>query len=130
MGKRLFDSKGEPLYQGAEQKRYPHWVYFILAPEVNRIKIGISSSLSKRLVTLQTSSPVILKCIGAIEYPSEYEARKWEKNYHERFYSQHFNGEWFNCTDNMIQEIEAEKARVYHNRAENEKLISTLFPNI
>jgi hypothetical protein len=126
MGRRLFDSKGEPLYQGSEHNRHPHWVYFILAPEVNRIKIGLSSSVLDRLRNMQVGSPVILKCIGVIEYPSEYEARKREKNYHNKFYSQHFNGEWFNCTDGLTQEIEADIASVKHNREENERLLKGL----
>lgn len=130
MGKRLFDSKGNPLYQGAELSRCPHWVYFVLAPEVNRVKIGMSSSVGTRLRSLQVSSPVILKCMGMIEFPSEYEARKQEKSYHERFYSQHFNGEWFNCSENLIQQIKADIASVQYNSIENKRLMDELFPNL
>lgn len=66
-------------------------VYFILAPEVNRIKIGYTTNLEKRLDYLQTHSPCTLKLLHYIEYASIMVERKL----HKRFAELHHHGEWF-----------------------------------
>lgn len=81
--------------------RYQEWVYFIEA-ECNPIliKIGKSTSLQKRLSTLQFMSPVQLKLIGAVLGPSGSEFV-----FHELFAGARAHGEWFSPVSELLQLI-------------------------
>lgn len=71
-------------------KTFNRFVYFILAREVNRIKIGMTISVQKRLENLKRASPIKLELIGVIEG-----GRKKEKELHLRFRGFHIQSEWF-----------------------------------
>ena len=65
-------------------------IYFILAEEVNRVKIGFANKPGMRLSKLQTDSPCIVKPLAYIE--GDVAA---ERELHERFASLRIRGEWF-----------------------------------
>lgn len=71
-------------------------VYFILAEEVKRIKIGYckEGGLDLRLKCLQGGSPVRLKLIVSIPKAGY----KEEQRLHEKFKNLRFKGEWFDYT--------------------------------
>jgi T5orf172 domain. len=70
-----------------------HVVYFIQAGE--RIKIGISSRITKRLTALRTSSPVRLLVLGVIYAPCRASSRAIERELHKGFSWLSARGEWF-----------------------------------
>lgn len=65
-------------------------VYFILASEVNRVKIGFSENIRQRLSSLQSASPCLLRLIGVAEGGESLEAAL-----HARFRTSQYMGEWF-----------------------------------
>jgi len=66
------------------------FVYFILAEETNRVKIGFSSEPERRLSDLQTGSPCSLRMLAVFRGTS-----RTEKALHAKFAKQRINGEWF-----------------------------------
>jgi len=75
-------------------------VYFIVADEVARVKIGTSVDATRRLKTLATSSPVPLRLAAVTGGDEQHEARL-----HERFSDARLHGEWFTLTDEIKREI-------------------------
>jgi hypothetical protein len=71
----------------------PHVVYFIQAGQ--RIKIGISSHVDRRLSSLRTSSPERLMVLGVIYAWSRESSRAIERGLHLGFSWLHARGEWF-----------------------------------
>ncbi len=71
----------------------PHVVYFILAG--NRIKIGISSRLERRLSGLRTGSPTRMEVLGVIYGESRAATRAIEVALHRGFDWLSTRGEWF-----------------------------------
>lgn len=75
-------------------------VYFLLAEEIGRVKIGWSSSPMSRIGGIRTSSPFPLKLLGTVNGTIE-----TERALHRTFGSRRVNGEWFSCDETMISEI-------------------------
>lgn len=68
------------------------FVYFVLAEEVKRIKIGFTfTGMDVRLANLQGQSPCVLSVLACI--PGDLTD---EKDLHKRFEHQHSHHEWFN----------------------------------
>jgi len=65
-------------------------IYFIYAEEVNRVKIGKSVKLDRRLYELQCGSPVKLELILSFEAPEIV-----ERKLHALFDQYRVMGEWF-----------------------------------
>lgn len=78
-----------------------NYLYLIRA-ENGLVKIGISCDVEKRLVSLNTASPVELRLLFFLE-PTD--ARKTERNLHVRFAKKRVKGEWFNLSDGDISWI-------------------------
>lgn len=73
------------------------YVYFVLAPEVGRVKIGYSEKPPyNRMIDLQVGSPVKLELIYSI--PG---GPLLEKGIHAKFDSYRLHGEWFEYTDSL-----------------------------
>lgn len=68
------------------------WVYFVAECETPRrkVKIGYSEDVYKRIQMMQTGSPVVLKCLGAVPGTQED-----EKLAHDILKDFHSRGEWF-----------------------------------
>ncbi len=65
-------------------------VYFIEAPELNRVKIGVASNPERRFMNLSVGSPVELRIAGVF-FGSLY----LEQYLHKKFAQFHVRGEWF-----------------------------------
>lgn len=65
-------------------------VYFLLAAEVKRVKIGFASNLHQRLINLLCDSPCELTLLGTIPGNTTV-----EKNVQNHFAHCRFSGEWF-----------------------------------
>lgn len=77
-------------------------IYFIVAFEVRKVKIGISRNLKRRLLALQMASPVHLKISAS--FPGTAET---EHAMHERFAKARLHGEWFTLTREIEDFIRA-----------------------
>ena len=73
------------------------YLYFILAPELHRIKIGTSDRLATRLTNLRSSSPEWLELFGFVRIPRD-GAQRAEKLFHQRLQDFRLHGEWFKFT--------------------------------
>jgi hypothetical protein len=77
-------------------------VYFIYAPEVDRVKIGITGGdIAKRFSTLQGQSPTELEMLGVMEA-----TQFTEIELHERFRYCHSHREWFHMDRELKKFIE------------------------
>lgn len=84
----------------------PKLVYFIEAANVAMVKIGIAKNVEKRLVDLQTASPVKLRIIATL--PG---GMKLEKELHRQFGHLRSHGEWFHLTDEILTYIDRSKSK-------------------
>ena len=76
-------------------------VYFLHAPEVDRIKIGFSSrDVGSRVQSLQTGSPVKLELLGTIVGDVQDEGAL-----HQRWAKARIRGEWFDGS--ILPEVDA-----------------------
>lgn len=73
-------------------------IYFIAAPSVNMVKIGVSCDVVRRLSELINSSPVPLTLIG-----SRLGNKKAESYIHRLFASHRAHGEWFHLTSEISE---------------------------
>jgi hypothetical protein len=108
--RKKWDSQGNPLYRDGTLPLYgrigiPKFVYFILAKDVRKLKIGIADNIKKRLAALQVSSPVILSVYGFVKFPNEYRARQAEQEYHKKFHSKLAHHEWFNFDEEIAEQL-------------------------
>ncbi len=76
-------------------------VYFILAPSVSKIKIGVAAKVVKRFDNLRSMSPVPLLLLGHIEgsYPVE-------TKFHRMFSEYRIHGEWFDYSGKLKEYCE------------------------
>lgn len=84
-------------------RRVPNVVYFVLASQTRRVKIGIAADPWYRLGNLQTGSPDKLVLLGGIVSDA---ARQLETELHATFAKWHSHGEWFDIFDGMLELIE------------------------
>jgi hypothetical protein len=82
-------------------------VYFILAEETNRVKIGFSNEPERRLSDLQTGSPCTLRMLAV--FPSN--SVGTEKALHAKFAKQRVNGEWFHFHASIREFLTRNKQR-------------------
>ncbi len=76
-------------------------IYFVLAEEVNRCKIGFSTDPKKRLQALSSSSPAFLRLLGVIEGELEDEA-----DLHRDFAALRAKNEWFRYESPLVEFIQ------------------------
>ena len=80
-------------------------VYVMAAPAANGLtyfKIGITSSIAKRIGAVQTGCPLKISRVWAINTLSNGAAQALESSLHERLRAYHSHGEWFEmATENM-----------------------------
>jgi len=75
-------------------------IYMILAPEVDRVKIGISAKVEQRLNNLQTSHSQDLCLVMMLDKPDKY-----ERVLHKRFAKYRVRGEWFQMCPEIAEFI-------------------------
>ncbi len=86
----------------AKTWRGPRIIYFIRYGTNGPIKIGIARDLMKRLDTLQSGAPEILRILHFVEgFITD------ERRLHERFAHLHCRGEWFEPATELLDYIES-----------------------
>lgn len=85
------------IKQKSREKNRRAGVYFILAEEVNRVKIGYTGHIKDRLSNMQKDSPVKLQLYYFLDNWDE----ELEQLLHRYFSKYHFKGEWFEFSDEM-----------------------------
>jgi hypothetical protein len=75
-------------------------VYFLEAVGLDRVKIGWTNKLKRRLGGLQTASPVRLKLLAAL--PG---SRKDEVAFHRKYKAFRLHGEWFQLTKRLRLDV-------------------------
>jgi hypothetical protein len=78
-------------------------IYFVGA--AGRVKIGVTTNITKRLIALQIGSATKIELIATI--PGDF---KTEKALHARFSSARAHGEWFNLSREILSFLEEVKA--------------------
>jgi len=96
------------------------YVYFIACKDPNyrisnpHMKIGWTTDLRGRLISIQTGSPVELSIMGYIETE---EPKKLERYFHTLFKKDRKHGEWFDVNRSMIAKINS--YHVYESRLDD-----------
>lgn len=95
--------------RAAKTAQVPQWarghaggVYFVQA--LDRVKIGFSNSLMRRITDIQIGSPVVVTLLLVI--PGD---RAREHELHQQFRHLHQHGEWFVMGPELVEFIEAER---------------------
>lgn len=76
-------------------------VYFIVADATKMVKIGVSTSVSRRLIDLQSSCPVSLRVAATIPGDAKIEAAM-----HRRFAGDRAHNEWFRLSPDILRAID------------------------
>lgn len=71
-------------------------VYFLLAPSLALVKIGVTTNVKARMTSFGDLIPVDLVLVGTVRGD-----RDTEKAYHARFRHSHERGEWFRVTPDL-----------------------------
>lgn len=74
------------------QRRPSCFVYFILAVETRRVKVGMAADPIERLYALQTGCPEELRLLAYV--PSD-DPKRLEGDLHAKFRRHHVRGEWY-----------------------------------
>lgn len=72
------------------------WIYFVLAKQAHKIKIGRSKNVAKRVDNLRTSCPFDIELIAKFEADAQ-----MELDLHKHFKAHRTNGEWFKVCDEI-----------------------------
>ena len=83
-------------------------VYFIRAIGTNRIKIGYTTNIEKRLLAYKTHSPFEVKLERCIELGSIEKEKQLEKELHKKYSEQRLHGEWFAIGSEAVNNVVAE----------------------
>lgn len=73
------------------------FVYFLLAPDIGRLKIGFSIDPSNRVGDLSTCSPVKLELLKTVKASSDL-----EQLLHHLLKKKKVHGEWFEATPGLL----------------------------
>lgn len=106
-----------------ERMRNPHFVYFFTLEQF--VKIGVSRDPRRRRVCIATSVPFSVSIAAVRPFESANDARKAEREYHERFASLRVRGEWFKR--HVELELEIEKWRNHYEKAKNGPVFDRLY---
>lgn len=79
-----------------------YYLYYLYAPEIKAIKIGISTNLQNRFKAIQGAYPGCLICIKT-EKLHENKAREVEGKLHLFFRKYHIQGEWFKAEGELLE---------------------------
>lgn len=99
----------------ARSTRVKHTIYFVEAPAVGAIKIGITANFKRRLEALEAGSPTALVVLHTLRGTARQEGAL-----HTKFLALRTHGEWFRAHDEIRDLIEM-------LRTSSEKEIGELF---
>ena len=91
--------------EGAKLAHQAYFVYFILNEDSNAIKIGLAKDPTKRLKSLQTSSPAKLAIIKTMQVDGLKAAQELEQSLHKQFGEIRLTGEWFKAGATLLEYI-------------------------
>jgi predicted GIY-YIG superfamily endonuclease len=90
-------------------------------------KIGVARNPQRRLETMQTGNPYVIKILALFPLNSRAEAFAYESELHNRFREYRYIGEWFHMggINNAMKEMNriAEKTGVQMDKKELSKLV-------
>jgi hypothetical protein len=90
------------------------YVYLVLSPELDRVKIGVTArDYKKRFKSIQSASPDLLILAGVI-YSDD--TRRLEQSLHSFFAEYWSHGEWFDCglhIESVIKQLHDVKTLSY-----------------
>jgi hypothetical protein len=89
-------------YLSSEPEDFSSYIYFVYAPRAQRIKIGITKDVPKRIRQLQTGSSEPLEVIVVVRG-----SRDHEKAWHICFASLRQHGEWFTAHPYLLRLIKS-----------------------
>lgn len=89
-----------PSSRTTPRRRRSEFVYFVLSPGEEAIKIGVAVDPFERLATLQQGNPCELELCGCI--CGDPHPRSLEASLHARFAHARIRGEWFECTADLV----------------------------
>ena len=81
------------------------YVYAILDPENNCLKVGKANDVTQRISDLQVGNPNELKLIATISCLSENHAFAVESELHRKYSNLYVRGEWFKYDDDLLKEF-------------------------
>ncbi len=90
-------------------KIVPVSVYLIAAPEVRRVKIGVSENVVSRLKTLQAQSGAMLELVDSFVTPDYIVAGRVESLLHSKLRLYHSHYEWFTDCEEVREAFEKAK---------------------
>lgn len=92
MAERTFEEMKAGAATLPSKRRTSNIVYFILATETKRVKIGMAADPIERLNSLQTGCPEALELVAFIQSDT---AKRFEGDLHAKFRRHHVRGEWY-----------------------------------
>ena len=78
-----------------------HWLYFVEAPAVGMMKIGVTDDIDRRFSCLQLGSPVSLVLRHAVRGRTAHEA-----GLHRAFRDERRHGEWFVASERLLSFVD------------------------
>lgn len=75
-------------------------VYFVLASQSRKVKIGLTANPDRRLAGLQTGSAEPLELLGVVAG-----GRRLETRLHRELVADRSHGEWFHCTETVMSRV-------------------------
>lgn len=75
------------------------FLYFVVAEEVKKVKIGITTDIKHRIREMQVGCPIDLSVYAFVDLFGKSNAFKAEKKAHDVFRHHHHRGEWFHFTE-------------------------------
>ena len=82
------------------------FVYFVEAPAVKRVKIGVAVDVRARLNELRCACPIELSLLGFVYVSTWNKARKLEQRLHKEFEPYCVRGEWFEINSYILNRLE------------------------
>jgi hypothetical protein len=76
-------------------------VYFIEAEGLDKIKVGVTNKLKKRMRAIQTGCPVPIKVLAFLRFETYKKAMEMELHLKEVFMAYRSHGEWFHAIPQM-----------------------------
>ena len=92
------------IYKPQKESVRSGYVYLMLAEGVDRYKIGLSRKPKERYSTISKQSPFPVSVIACYKVDDMIEA---EKNWHQKFAEQRVHGEWFELSEDCVNEFVA-----------------------
>jgi len=97
---RVMFKPGDPIREVPVPKKVGSYIYAIWAENTDFVKIGYTTHVGNRMVSLKTASPHELVLIGLIEGPREIEGQIQKELIDDRK-----RGEWYRLTPKVLAKI-------------------------